>query len=314
LGHSYGQAGEYEAVVTASNPLGLVTATTTVMIVEAGGPNEGLQGYWRLDEMDGVRVDSSGQGNDLSDRNTVGSGPGQSGLGADLERDNQEYLSIDDGAQQGLNIGGDLTMVGWLKPESIEGGHRVVAGKYELGVNNRSYRLEVRGDNSRLRFITSGDGGYEVENGLTGNTALETGSWYHVAAVFEAGQQEQRLYLDGQEDGRQTVDHNQLYQSSAPFLLGASRRDGTDRQYFDGQLDEWRVYDRVLSQAEIAGLMSPGGSEQPIAGLSGATAGRWGTGQAGAAQSWATAMVRQASMRRWSPPATPWAWSPPPPR
>ena len=45
-------------------------------------------------------------------------------------------------------------------------------------------------------------------------------------------------------------------------MLGANLDNGSVTQFFDGQLDEWRVYSRALSESEIEGLMvSPTSSE-----------------------------------------------------
>jgi hypothetical protein len=39
-------------------------------------------------------------------------------------------------------------------------------------------------------------------------------------------------------------------------MLGANLSNGSLTQFFDGQLDEWRVYDRPLTQEEIEDLMT----------------------------------------------------------
>ena len=70
----------------------------------------GLLGYWALDEVGGARADGSGRGNHLADHNTVGSAPGPVGVAADFESDRDEYLSIGDGLQSGLDIEGSLNI------------------------------------------------------------------------------------------------------------------------------------------------------------------------------------------------------------
>lgn len=62
------------------------------------------------------------------------------GLAADFESSNYEYLSISDATQNGLDITGSLTLVGWMNLESLER-YQILAAKYECGVNNRAYRL-----------------------------------------------------------------------------------------------------------------------------------------------------------------------------
>jgi YD repeat-containing protein len=64
------------------------------------------------------------------------------------------------------------------------------------------------------------------------------------------------LYLNGQPDGGQAVSYDHVYASTAAFMLGANLENGAAIQHFDGLLDEWRVYDRALSQAEVQALMA----------------------------------------------------------
>jgi hypothetical protein len=92
---------------------------------------------------------------------------------------------------------------------------------------------------------------------VVGSTGLtSTTEWYHAAAVFDAGTRRLKLYLNGDLEASQAVSYDTVYQSSAPFMLGANLWDGVPQQRFDGQLDDWRVYDRPLSQNEIQALMN----------------------------------------------------------
>ncbi|MCG3212506.1 MAG: hypothetical protein FOGNACKC_06176 [Anaerolineae bacterium] len=247
--HIYTQPGSYTVTLTASNGGLSDTASTIVKVVTL---DTGLQAYWPLDETGGTRLDSSGNNNHLTDYNTVMSAAGQVGPAADFEADATEYLAIADTAQNGLNITGDLTLVGWVKPETLNR-MMMMAAKYEYGVSNRAYRFGLS-DQNRLHFVASSNGEYLSEYILEGNTVLQSGQWYHVAAVFAAGQQT-TVYLNGQTDGTKSIAYTNINISTAPFMLGANMQSGSITQQFDGLLDEWRVYDRALSQAEIQSLM-----------------------------------------------------------
>lgn len=190
------------------------------------------------------------------------------GLAADFERTNGEYLSIAHSVQSGLAVTGSLTLVGWMKPESL-GSSQALATKHEEVGNNRAYALALSpGDD--LRFLVSPDGrylsGYLLE--ATPSPALSTGTWYHVAGVYDSQAQSLTLYLDGDPIGTKSVSYGQVYLSTAAFMLGASQYNGGSAAYFDGLLDEWRVYDQALSEGEIEALMS--GSAPPVAGFTAA--------------------------------------------
>jgi hypothetical protein len=135
---------------------------------------------------------------------------------------------------------------------------QIMAAKYEWGVANRAYRFGLT-DKSVLHFVVSPDGEYLDPYILNGQTPVEAGSWHHVAAVFDAGNRTMTLYLDGRPDASRAVSFDHINVSTAPFMLGANLSSGSLTQYFDGQLDDWRVYSRPLSESEIgelAGLLT----------------------------------------------------------
>ena len=61
------------------------------------------------------------------------------------------------------------------------------------------------------------------------------------------------LWVDGLDDTRPTTDPDVFNLTAGPDVR-IGRRASVDDRYFIGQIDEVRIYDRVLSPAEIAGL------------------------------------------------------------
>ncbi|MBN1580413.1 MAG: PKD domain-containing protein [Anaerolineae bacterium] len=260
--HTYATAGIFTATLTANNSLGSDTSSAQVVIQTLPPQLPSLRGYWSLDETNGQRKDGSGRDNHLTDHNHVGSAPGQVKLAADLENDNDSYLSIDDTLQNGLDITGSMTLAGWMNTEGFED-TQIIASKYEFGITNRAYRFDLR-SSTRLTFIVSPDGNagdaYRLESNLV--SPLNPGTWYHVAAVFDADRHSLAIYLDGDLIASRTVAYDHIYDSSAPFMLGADMSDGSVGQYFDGQLDEWYIFAQALSENEIEALMTL--PQQPI--------------------------------------------------
>jgi hypothetical protein len=74
--------------------------------------------------------------------------------------------------------------------------------------------------------------------------------------VFDAANKRLKLYLNGNLEATKAVSYDMVFLSDAPFMLGANLVNTTAVQPFDGQLDEWRVYNRVLGKNEIQALMS----------------------------------------------------------
>jgi hypothetical protein len=81
------------------------------------------------------------------------------------------------------------------------------------------------------------------------------GRWHHVAGVASAAGL--KLYFDGVERAS-TKDGTELAYSSTPELVVGRDPDARYGYYFDGNLDEVRVYTRVLTPTEIAALAAGG--------------------------------------------------------
>ncbi len=85
---------------------------------------------------------------------------------------------------------------------------------------------------------------------------MSAGTWYHVAGVFDAEGRTLAIYVDGNLVAARSVTYDRIHISSAPFMLGANVKSGEVVQHFDGQLDDWRVYNRALTEREIEDLMA----------------------------------------------------------
>ncbi|MFN8453761.1 MAG: LamG domain-containing protein [Anaerolineae bacterium] len=218
----------------------------------------GLRGYWQLNEANtGNRTDSSPSGNVLTNIGGVSWATGHSGNASDFERGNTQYLKVESNQAVGLNFDYSFTLVGWIKREST-GSDMILASKYAFGtgIEDRAYRFQLTSDN-HLRLIVSPNGTYTSTYSAIGGASLtSTSTWYHVAAVFDADGQSLKLYFNGNLDADKTVPYNIVFDSTAPFMLGANLSDGAAAQTFDGLMDEWRAYNRALSQSEIQTLMS----------------------------------------------------------
>jgi hypothetical protein len=97
----------------------------------------------------------------------------------------------------------------------------------------------------RFAITTSGSGG---ESQATSSGSLAPG-WHHVAAVIDGVTMTMQLYVDGEmaDSGETTV---------LPSTLGATTQNWLGRSeypdpYYMGAMDEFRIYNRVLSAGEV---------------------------------------------------------------
>ncbi len=102
--------------------------------------------------------------------------------------------------------------------------------------------------------------------------------WYHVCATFDGSLSEServKFYVDGDPIG--TMSNNQSSISSSAneeFAIGTrniTREESDSRRYFDGQIDDVRVWTRVLSDSEIQAMYADPSNPS----LNGASLGGW---------------------------------------
>jgi len=84
-----------------------------------------------------------------------------------------------------------------------------------------------------------------------GATALQPNTWYHVAGVYDAATQTLNVYLNGQLDNGQLVGTVTTSQQNSALNVNIGRRAGNTGFEFSGRIDDVRIYDRALTQAEI---------------------------------------------------------------
>ncbi|MGI0012713.1 MAG: LamG-like jellyroll fold domain-containing protein [Nitrososphaera sp.] len=87
---------------------------------------------------------------------------------------------------------------------------------------------------------------------LTTGTAIPVGTWSHVALTRQGSTI--RVYLNGVLQSQTGSDSGTLDFSNCPLLIGVdadSACTGLLNGYLDGRIDEVRIYNRALSQAEI---------------------------------------------------------------
>ncbi|GAA4235399.1 hypothetical protein GCM10022291_17180 [Postechiella marina] len=127
----------------------------------------------------------------------------------------------------------NATLMSWVKVEPGSSGKRVIAGQDEI----------------QLYITASGNASASANgNTLTSSAAIATGIWVHVAAIYNGTTGNFTLYINGEEDGTTTVS-GALPADTSNFTLG--RTPDTDSDYFEGELDEVRVFTKALTKTEL---------------------------------------------------------------
>ena len=220
----------------------------------------GLVGEWSFngDDMNWVTnkaLDRSGQGNDgtLTNMSTTTS-PVAGKIGQALLFDGVND-QINAGAGSSLGNLGPLTFSAWIKPRSMGGGSSgAIMGKTGTG-----YVIFQLANTNGLGFGKNYDTANDLE-AYSNDNAVTMGIWQHVVATWDgtAVATNVHFYVNGVETSYQFPNDatgNRVSDVGKPLVVGSFYNGNSP---FDGALDEVRVYNRVLTQAEITQLYQSG--------------------------------------------------------
>ncbi len=218
----------------------------------------GLVAYYPCDQTAGPMLwdlSSNGRNAGLVTVTGVSGGysfqPGKLNNALYLVQANQGYASIPQGVLSGAT---EMTIATWVYLNAGADYQRV----WDFGNDTNVYMfLSPRnGYSQKLYFgiTVSGNGNEQM---LNGTAELPVGVWKHVAVVLGSGGG--FLYVDGQ-----LVDSNPGI-SLGPANLGTTLNNYIGRSqfppdpYLDGNIDDFRMYNRALSAAEIQALYTYAG-------------------------------------------------------
>jgi hypothetical protein len=140
-------------------------------------------------------------------------------------------------------------MSAWIKTTAVDNEPIISWGRNRGG---RKWTFRVQDDNGPDGAIRiEVNGGYHV-----GTTNVADGQWHHVACTWEndgsPNVNDARLWVDGELEGRGAVRGRGMNTASnANVRIGRAVMGG---RFFDGTIDEVRVYDHALGRNEVRAL------------------------------------------------------------
>jgi DNA/RNA endonuclease YhcR with UshA esterase domain len=216
--------------------LGCLLCKKGANIVSYGPMN--LKGYWKFDETSGpTAADSSINSNQGAWMNNPTPVPGRVGNALDFNGVNQ-YVQVS--SSNSLNSPDAVTLSAWVFPRSIiSGTGSPIIEKYQ------SYTLFIFSNKVSLYIHGSGSSQFYM-----GVTDIPLNAWSHIAASHDSSTNIVKFYLNSKLDRTVSTNLGKIVSNSNSLLIGGYFGGG----YFNGMIEEARVFGKVLSDEEIKAL------------------------------------------------------------
>ncbi|MFC7617338.1 LamG domain-containing protein [Actinokineospora soli] len=150
-----------------------------------------------------------------------------------------------------------FTVSAWLRPDRAPAQDATFTALSQDGTVNSGFYLGYRqlaGGGVWEASYPTHDAVDRPGDEIVRSTSAAVGAWTHVAAVYDAPRRQIRLYVNGTPAG--TAARTLGFAAAGDFVIGRGRWHGGDANRWPGAVDEVRVHDRELSDAEVAGLVS----------------------------------------------------------
>ena len=246
----------------------------------------GLIGHWKFDEPSGTTAADSSGNNYHAQLFNAGTGAaswvdGKVNGGIQLDG-TDDYLAI-----QTLNYtqAGQIpavTVVAWLKTSASSQRYVISSDR------STNWRVTVGGDSNTGKLFFASTDSAEVTADNYSNSVVNDGAWHLVVASYDSVTSLKKFYLDGNPNGSASV-HGNLALGSGAYTrfgtIGTTNEDiayntpqpGPRGGFFQGTLDEIRLYDRALTDADVAYLYSQATTDTDSDGLTNAEEDSLGT-------------------------------------
>lgn len=214
------------------------------------GTEAGLVAYWRCDEglgltlidatancFDGAVYGAAWTASPVVLINTVGS----LGLALDMVASRGTHVQVNPSAS--LALSNQFTFEAWIKPRSAQCSTILARGNgTNLDATDYLFAVGTDGTNCGVMKLALMVGGAWAAS----ESAVPLNAWTHVAATFDGTNR--AFYLNGVLD-RAVAGSGSIFQSGSPLFIG--RRGTAGSNYFDGTLDEVRVWSSARSAGQI---------------------------------------------------------------
>jgi len=170
----------------------------------------------------------------------------QSYYGNYLDLATDEYVEVADSTELKTNV---FTIACWFRADNPSSGTQTLVARGEDAGDKAQWVVELNDSANpgtvELWYEESSDADHYFPAGTT----ILPDTWYHFAASRDSSGTV-KVYLDGVKKGEWTG-HADPAIIDVPVTIGARSDSASMYEYFDGGIDEVRIWNRALSEAEV---------------------------------------------------------------
>ncbi|WP_282203528.1 LamG-like jellyroll fold domain-containing protein [Kitasatospora fiedleri] len=174
----------------------------------------------------------------------------------------------------------DFSVSAWVKlPKPAAGDSTAKVAISQIGQHNSEFALYYspywgRWIFGRYKEDTAADTLVRTwQNDCTAGTVTNgvpcfagtTGEWTHLIGVNDTTAKKTRLYINGYLVGEADYTQNSPWANPGPLQIGSANREGANTEFFGGDIDDVRVFDRIITNPEATAMAQ----QHPV------LAGRW---------------------------------------
>lgn len=206
----------------------------------------GLLGHWAFDEGSGTTTaDSTGN----NSPGTLANGPlwGTGLMGQALTFDGKnDYVNTN--ADDSLDVTGSLTLSAWVFRSNSAKTHAIVS-KYQTN-SSAPFHLELLASGLVRATHRSGTLGQSISS----TTAVTNNVWTHVVFVRDNSTGKLTFYFNGVQDFAGWKSYNTTRVAASTVSVKIGSHAGATNNFFAGTIDDVRIYDKALTEAEVQSL------------------------------------------------------------
>jgi hypothetical protein len=214
---------------------------------------DGLVSFWSFDQstINGETVaDVWGSANGTMTDTIVVQGKINEGLEFN---GSSSMVTID--MDKSLDITDAISMDAWIKISEwlLDPNRNIIIARYDQDAGKRGLQFSLNPDNGLATYMGHTNGTAYAQTQKGGQNQDWVGQWVHVAFTWDHSDGGlTNLYVDGEEIGsyaNQEPLEEPLLIFDIPWVIGAMQ---AQSRFFSGVIDELRIYDKRLSDDEVA--------------------------------------------------------------